>query len=68
MIMQSIYKWVLLGLGFKYERFCDIVYAFSALPVYLPPQYMQVNIGCHFGFSKIDWKESISFDEYDNNK
>jgi len=28
----------------KYERFCDIVYASSALPVYLPPQYIQVDI------------------------
>ena len=28
----------------KYERFCDIIYASAALPVYLPPQYMKVNI------------------------
>jgi len=28
----------------KYERFCDIVYASSALPVYLPPQYMSVDV------------------------
>ncbi|MEA1892457.1 MAG: patatin-like phospholipase family protein [Campylobacterota bacterium] len=28
----------------KYERFCDIVYASSALPIYLPPQYMKVEI------------------------
>jgi len=28
----------------KYERFCDIVYASSALPIYLPPQYMKVDI------------------------
>lgn len=28
----------------KYERFSDIIYASSALPVYLPPQYMEVNI------------------------
>ncbi len=28
----------------KYERFCDIIYASTALPVYLPPQYMKVNI------------------------
>ena len=28
----------------KYQRFCDIIYASSALPIYLPPQYMQVNI------------------------
>ena len=26
----------------KYQRFCDIVYASSALPIYLPPQYMKV--------------------------
>jgi hypothetical protein len=28
----------------KYQRFADIVYASSALPVYLPPQYMSVEI------------------------
>ena len=28
----------------KYERFCDIVYASTALPIYLPPQYMKVNL------------------------
>ena len=28
----------------KYQRFCDIIYASTALPIYLPPQYMQVNI------------------------
>ena len=28
----------------KYERFCDIVYASSALPVYLPPQYIPIDI------------------------
>lgn len=28
----------------KYERFCDIVYASSALPIYLPPQYIQVDV------------------------
>jgi len=28
----------------KYERFCDIVYASAALPVYLPPQYMKLDI------------------------
>lgn len=28
----------------KYQRFCDIVYASSALPIYLPPQYMKVEI------------------------
>lgn len=28
----------------KYERFCDIIYASSALPVYLPPQYMEVDV------------------------
>ena len=28
----------------KYERFCDIIYASSALPVYLPPQYMSVDV------------------------
>ncbi|NOR58168.1 MAG: patatin [Sulfurimonas sp.] len=26
----------------KYQRFCDIIYASSALPIYLPPQYMKV--------------------------
>lgn len=26
----------------KYQRFCDIVYASSALPIYLPPQYIKV--------------------------
>jgi len=29
----------------KYKRFADIIYASSALPVYLPPQYMSVDIG-----------------------
>ena len=28
----------------KYQRFTDIIYASSALPVYLPPQYMGVDI------------------------
>jgi len=28
----------------KYERFCDIIYASSALPVYLPPQYISIDI------------------------
>ena len=28
----------------KYQRFCDIIYASAALPVYLPPQYMEVNV------------------------
>ena len=28
----------------KYKRFCDIVYASSALPIYLPPQYMKIDI------------------------
>ncbi len=28
----------------KYQRFCNIIYASSALPIYLPPQYMEVNI------------------------
>jgi len=26
----------------KYQKFCDIIYASSALPVYLPPQYMEI--------------------------
>ena len=28
----------------KYERFSDIIYASTALPVYLPPQYMEIDI------------------------
>ena len=28
----------------KYQRIADIVYASSAMPIFLPPQYMQVNI------------------------
>ena len=28
----------------KYERFSNIIYASSALPVYLPPQYMKVDV------------------------
>ncbi len=28
----------------KYERFSNIIYASSALPVYLPPQYMKVTV------------------------
>ena len=31
----------------KYQRFADIIYASSALPVYLPPQYMKVDINGH---------------------
>ena len=29
----------------KYELFSDIIYASTALPVYLPPQYMEVDVG-----------------------
>lgn len=29
----------------KYQRFADIVYASSAMPLVLPPQYMSVNVG-----------------------
>ena len=28
----------------KYQRFADIIYASSALPIYLPPQYMEVDV------------------------
>jgi hypothetical protein len=28
----------------KYERFCDIIYASAALPIYLPPQYIKLDI------------------------
>jgi hypothetical protein len=28
----------------KYELFCDIIYASSAMPIYLPPQYMRVDV------------------------
>lgn len=28
----------------KYQKFCDIIYASTALPIYLPPQYMSVNV------------------------
>ena len=28
----------------KYERFSDIIYASTAMPVYLPPQYMSVDV------------------------
>ncbi len=28
----------------KYQLFADIIYASSAMPIFLPPQYMQVNI------------------------
>lgn len=28
----------------KYQKFCDIVYASTALPIYLPPQYMKVDV------------------------
>lgn len=30
--------------GDKYQRFADIIYASSAMPIFLPPQYMQVDI------------------------
>ncbi len=29
----------------KYQRFADIIYASSALPIFLPPQYISVDIG-----------------------
>ncbi|MFW2374582.1 MAG: patatin-like phospholipase family protein [Gammaproteobacteria bacterium] len=29
----------------KYQRFSDIIYASSALPIFLPPQYISVDIG-----------------------
>ena len=28
----------------KYQHFADIIYASSAMPIFLPPQYMQVDI------------------------
>jgi predicted patatin/cPLA2 family phospholipase len=28
----------------KYQRFSDIIYASTAMPVYLPPQYMEVDV------------------------
>jgi len=28
----------------KYQRFSDVIYASSAMPIFLPPQYMSVNI------------------------
>ena len=29
----------------KYQRFSDIIYASSALPIFLPPQYISVDVG-----------------------
>ncbi len=29
----------------KYQRFADIIYASAAIPIFLPPQYMSVDIG-----------------------
>ena len=66
----------------KYQRFADIVYASSALPVYLPPQYMSVDVdGKDYYQMHIDggiyaqvfmigllvnWGEVLEFDKSDN--
>jgi Patatin-like phospholipase len=66
----------------KYQRFCDIVYASSALPIYLPPQYMKVEAdGQDYYQMHIDggiysqvfmigllvnWGEVLEFKETDN--
>ncbi len=66
----------------KYQRFADIVYASSALPVYLPPQYMSVEVdGKEYHQMHIDggiysqvfmigllvnWKEVLNFKESAN--
>jgi len=66
----------------KYQRFCDIVYASSALPIYLPPQYMKVEAdGKDYYQMHIDggiyaqvfmigllvnWSEILEFKETDN--
>jgi hypothetical protein len=66
----------------KYKRFSDIVYASTALPVYLPPQYMEVDIDNKKYFQMhidggiytqvfmigllINWTEVLNFDKNAN--
>jgi len=66
----------------KYQRFADIIYASSALPVYLPPQYMSVEVdGKDYYQMHIDggiysqvfmigllvnWEEALNFKESAN--
>ena len=66
----------------KYERFSEIIYASSALPVYLPPQYMKVDVkGEEYYQMHVDggiysqvfmigllvnWGEVLDFNESDN--
>ncbi|MFV2059964.1 MAG: patatin-like phospholipase family protein [Gammaproteobacteria bacterium] len=60
----------------KYQRFADIIYASSAMPVFLPPQYMSVDIKGKLYYQMhvdggiyshvfmigllVDWKEVLS--------
>ena len=62
----------------KYERFSDIIYASTAMPVYLPPQYMYIDVEgkryyqMHMDggvYSQVfmvglltDWKEALALD------
>ena len=66
----------------KYERFSDIIYASSALPVYLPPQYMEVDISGEKYYQMhidggiysqvfmigllVNWGEVLNFKDSDN--
>lgn len=68
----------------KYKRFCDIIYASSALPIYLPPQYIEVEAdGKEYHQMHIDggiysqvfmigllvnWGEVLKFKKSDNTK
>ena len=66
----------------KYERFSNIIYASSALPVYLPPQYMEVDISGEKYYQMhidggiysqvfmigllVNWGEVLNFKDSDN--
>jgi predicted patatin/cPLA2 family phospholipase len=65
----------------KYERFCDIIYASAALPVYLPPQYIKLETKEDYYQMHIDggiysqvfmiglminWNEVLNFKPSDN--
>ena len=67
----------------KYHRFNQIIYASTALPVYLPPEYIEVNVGDKKYYQMhvdggiytqvfmigllINWDDVLHFKENDNN-
>ncbi|MBL0707597.1 MAG: patatin-like phospholipase family protein [Sulfurimonas sp.] len=66
----------------KYKRFSDIIYASTAMPVYLPPEYIEVNVEDKKYYQMhvdggiyaqvfmigllINWEEVLHFKEYAN--